>query len=100
LPDVDAVLEKLLAYLARDPETGGGVLRIGDDEIDAVVLDERAEAPPHELAAGPPDDVADEEDAHGAIIAHNRADGNARAISSRPPLCGSDVRGGRRFSGS
>ena len=38
---VDAPVEQLIADLARDAEAGGGVLGVGDDEIDAVVVDER-----------------------------------------------------------
>ena len=30
-----------------------------------MVLDDRGQAAPHQLAAGPADDVADEQDAHG-----------------------------------
>ncbi len=62
---VDAAVEQLLADLARDAEAGGRVLGVGDDEIDAVVVDDRLQSLAHELASGTPDDVADEKDAHG-----------------------------------
>ena len=67
MPDVitsTPQLEDLVADLARDAEAGGGVLGVGDDEIDLMVVDERPDAAPHQLAARPADDVADEEDAH------------------------------------
>ena len=41
---VDAPVEQLVADLARDAEAGGRVLGVGDDEIDAVVVDERRAA--------------------------------------------------------
>ena len=37
---VDAPVEQLVADLARDAEAGGGVLGVGDDEVDAVVVDD------------------------------------------------------------
>ena len=37
-------LEELVADLARDAEAGRGVLGVGDDEIDLMVLDERRRA--------------------------------------------------------
>ena len=40
------------------------ILGVGDDDVGGVKLDEGAQAPPHQLASRPPDDVADEEDAH------------------------------------
>ena len=61
---VDAPVEQLVADLARDAEAGRRIFGVGDDEVDGVVVDEGAEALPDELAAGAPDDVADEEDAH------------------------------------
>jgi hypothetical protein len=60
----DAPVEELIADFARDAEACGGVLHVRDHEIDGVVLDEGAEPAPDQLAARPPDDVADEEDAH------------------------------------
>ena len=71
-------LEELVADLARDAEAGGGVLGVGDDEIDRVVVDEGRQALPDELAPGPADDVADEEDAHAEEI--------APAGGRRPPM--------------
>jgi hypothetical protein len=69
LPDVITSTpqsRQLIADLAGDPEPRRGVLRVGDDEIDAVVLDEAGEPLPHELAARTTDDVADEQQAkHG-----------------------------------
>src|SRR6185503_12292599 len=63
---LDAPVEQLVPDLAGDPEPRRGVLRVGDDEIDAVVLDEAGEPLPHELAAGTADDVADEQQSeHG-----------------------------------
>ena len=63
---LDAPVEQLIADLPGDPEPRRGVLRVGDDEIDAVVLDKAGEPLPHELAARTTDDVADEQQAqHG-----------------------------------
>ena len=51
------------------PKPGGGVLGVGDDEID-VVAARRAPASPVLTSSrpGPSDDVADEEDPHGGVM--------------------------------
>ena len=59
---VNAVREKVVGDLRRDPEPGSGILDVGDDEIDVVVRDERRQATPHELTTRTPDDVSDEEE--------------------------------------
>ena len=59
---VDAPVEQLVADLARDAEAGGGVLGVGDHEVDAVEVDDAGQAAPDQLAPGLADDVADEED--------------------------------------
>ena len=67
---LDAPVEQLIADLAGDAEPRRGVLRVGDDEIDAVVLDEAGEPLPHELAARTADDVADEQQARAWLGVH------------------------------
>jgi hypothetical protein len=57
----------LIADLARDAEPGGGVLRVRNHEIDLVVLDNRLEPVPDEVAPRPADDVADEEDSDQSV---------------------------------
>ena len=60
--DVDPGVENLLAHLARDAEAGGGVLRVGDDEVDLVIRAQRGHAAADEVASRAADDVADEEE--------------------------------------
>jgi hypothetical protein len=69
---VHAPVEQLLADFARDAEPGGRVLGVGDHQIDAVVVDDRLQSLPHELAPGAADDVADEKDAHDHSLLRSR----------------------------
>ena len=48
------------------PDAGRGVLDVGDDEIDGVAGRERGQRLAHQVAPGPAEDVADEQDAHDA----------------------------------
>lgn len=50
--------------LGDDAGAGGGVLAVGDDEPDALLLDEVGELFGEDGAAGPADDVADDENAN------------------------------------
>ena len=62
--DVEAAVEQLIANLACDAEAGRGILNVGDHEIDLVIVADRRQAAPNQLAAGAADDVADEEEAN------------------------------------
>ena len=61
---IHAPIEQRVADVLRDAEARGGVLGVGDREVDAVVLDQRAQAFANQLASGAPDDVPDEQDVH------------------------------------
>src|SRR5206468_9065105 len=63
---VDAPLKQLVADLPRNAESRGGILCIGNYEVDGVVLDDARQTAPDELAPGTPDDIADEQDSHRA----------------------------------
>jgi len=65
---VHAVIEKLLADLARDPEPTRRIFNVGDDQIDSVVLHEGREPVADEIASRLADDVADEKDVHAALL--------------------------------
>ena len=65
---MDAAIEQVVADLARDAEAGGGVLGVGDHQVDAVMVDEAVQSPPHELTPGSADDIADEEDVHRSSL--------------------------------
>ena len=62
--DIHALRDQAVADLARDAVAAGRVLAVGDDQIDPVMRDERANAHPHQVASGAADDVADEEQFH------------------------------------
>jgi hypothetical protein len=64
--DIDAPAEDLVADFTRDPGTGRGVLRVGDHQVDLMMIDESSHAAAHEIASRFSDNVADEEDAHAA----------------------------------
>src|SRR5690606_3325396 len=49
-----------------DPESGGGVLHVGNHQVGAVVVDESPQPPSQQLASGASDDVSDEEQLHCA----------------------------------
>ena len=61
---VDAEVEDLLANLARDTETAGRVLRVGNDEVDLMALDEAGQALTQQITSRFADDIADEEQPH------------------------------------
>ena len=46
------------------PKPAGRVLDVGDDEVDAALLDERRDRPPRDVPARLADDVADEQNLH------------------------------------
>ena len=56
--------EELVGDGAGQPEPAGRVLAIGDHEIQSQALSQHRHLRVHHLAAGPPDDVADEENSH------------------------------------
>ena len=58
--DVGAGIEHLAQDFLGDAEAAGGVLAVDDDEIELVVGDQRRQPLDHGIAAGPPDDVAEE----------------------------------------
>ena len=61
---VDAIAEDGVGDVAGHAKSRGGVLDVGDDEIDVALLDERGDGAPRDLASGLAEDVADEQDAH------------------------------------
>ena len=54
----------MLANLARDTETAGRVLGVGNDEVDLMALDEAGQALTQEITSRFADDIADEEQPH------------------------------------
>ena len=88
---VHAVLEQRIADVLGDAEAGGRVLGVGDHEVDAVVIDEPLQPLAQELAAGPADDVADEEQPHAAG-ASGRGDGHAVGAAAALEQLGQDHR--------
>ena len=63
---VELEAEELLGDLGSDAETGGGVLDVGDAEVDAVLLDDLVQAVVQQPSTRFAEDVADEQDSHGA----------------------------------
>jgi hypothetical protein len=61
---VYAGFENRFSNVAGDSETGGGILDVGDHEVDVMPGDEWFEGTLRDVAAGPAEDVADEKDAH------------------------------------
>jgi hypothetical protein len=61
---VDTPIQEGVADVLGHTEAGGGILGVGDREIDAVMFDEGTKAFAHQLASRPSDDVPDEEDIH------------------------------------
>ena len=76
---MDAVRQEVVGDIRRDAESGRRVLDVGDDEIDPVVRDERADAAADELASRASDDVADEEQS-GHPRSHGDDDHAAAAL--------------------
>ena len=58
---VNAPTEDLVSDFARNPKARCGVFSVRDDQVDTVPLDEGADATPDQFAAGPADNVANEE---------------------------------------
>jgi len=65
---VDAALQQFVQGVAGDAEARGGVLGVGDDEIDAVLPDHSRQELAYGTAAGPSDNVPDEKYLHGARL--------------------------------
>ncbi len=62
--DIDAQVEKFFRQRWRDTETAGGVLSIADDEINGVLLHQSGQAVLDDVAPGPAENVAYEENFH------------------------------------
>ena len=86
---VDAAVEQLVADLARDAEAGGRVLGVGDDEVDRVAVDEGRQPVLDQVAPGPADDVADEEQSRMVdgcgMTAHGQQDCTAPQRTASDP---------------
>ena len=65
--DFNAGLEEFLGQGRSDPETSGGVLDIGDGEIDVVFAHQLGEAFTHNVAPWPAKNVANKEYPHRRI---------------------------------
>src|SRR5258708_21282836 len=61
---VDAVAEDGVGDIPGDAEAGGGVLDVGDDEVQRLLFDERGHGAARDLAPRLAEDVADEKDTH------------------------------------
>ena len=59
--DVDAELEQFLGNLRRDAESAGGILTVGDGEIDGVLLLQLGKPFVNDIPARPAENVSDEE---------------------------------------
>ena len=57
----DVEVEELVDDGGRDAESAGGVFRVGDDQINRALLDERRQVLAHADAAGASEDVANKE---------------------------------------
>src|SRR5215467_9868220 len=75
---VDVELEKLLRQRGSDPETGGGVLSVRNDQIDAALAHDPRQPFLDDGSPRPPKDVADEEYAHESPT---KFDGNTYAAA-------------------
>ena len=62
--DINAGFEKLVGQRRCDPETSGGILAVGDDEVDSFFLGEVGGALLDDATTWLADDVADKEDFH------------------------------------
>jgi len=61
---IDAPIEQRLADIAREAKPRGGVFRVGNRQIDVVMLDEAAQAFLDEIPPRTANDVADEQNGH------------------------------------
>jgi hypothetical protein len=58
--------EQLVGLLRRDPDAAGRVLAVRDDEVRRQLLTQDGQQFAQRPPAGPPDDVADEQDRRDA----------------------------------
>ena len=65
---IDAGGAELAVLPGRQPRAAGGVLGVGDDEVEPFRGAKQRHGPPHEREARRADDVAEEEEAHVAPI--------------------------------
>ena len=65
--DIDAEFEQFFGDLRRDAEAAGGVLTVGDGEVNRVLLLQFGQPFMHDGAARTPEDVTDEENAQGSV---------------------------------
>ncbi len=63
--DIHAIGAHFVEQVRRDPRSAGDILRVGHDQIDAVVFDEIGQLLRDDLPARPADDVAKNENAQG-----------------------------------
>ncbi len=61
--------EQPVGQARRDPDPVRDVLAVDDADVDPELLAETGQEAFDRVAAGPADDVADEEDAHGRSVA-------------------------------
>jgi hypothetical protein len=57
-------LEEFVVDLLGDAEPTGRVLAVDDNAVEVPALAQARQAVQHRLAAGPPDDVAEKQEAH------------------------------------
>ena len=57
---IGAGIQQIVADRLGDAEAAGGVLAVDDDAIELPALAQAGQALDHRVAAGPPDDVAEE----------------------------------------
>ena len=62
--DADPLLEEFFGDLRRDAKSSGGIFAIGNDEIDAMLVDNFGQVLLDHGAARPAKDVADKQNAH------------------------------------
>ena len=77
--DADALLEEFFGDLRGDTKSPGGIFAIGNDEIDAMLVDNFGEVLLDHGAARPAKDVADEQNAHVRPL--QNYDGITRSLS-------------------
>jgi hypothetical protein len=62
--DVYAPIEQLVADLASDAKASGGILGVGDDDVDGMVFDQARQSALDDIPPGTADDVTNEQNAH------------------------------------
>jgi len=65
--EVDAGGKHLLGGLMRQTEPAGGVLAVGDDDVDVMLFADEREMFGERLATGRADDVGDRKDGYGGF---------------------------------